>query len=133
MTYIPLKEFCETSFQFWESQWMRPELACSTSWIILTGTETKYKQLFLEIQNTNKVCCKNKIQTKFVAKTKYKQSLWQNTKYKHSLLQKQSTKRICGKSKIQKFRLQNWTGRSIVQCASKNVPISWGSFFPIPV
>ena len=78
---------------------MRPELVCSTSWIILTGTETKYKQLFLEIQNTNKVCCKNKIQTKFVAKTKYKQSLWQNTKYKDSLLQKQSTKKFVANPK----------------------------------
>ena len=65
----------------------------------------------------------NKIQIKFVAKTKYKQSL----------LQKQNTNKVCAKSKIHKFRLQNWTGRSIVQCASKNAPISWGSFFPIPV
>ena len=56
---------------------MRPELACSTSGIILTGTETKYKQSFLEIQNT----------TKFVAKTRYKQSL----------LQKQNTNKVCGK------------------------------------
>ena len=84
---------------------------------------TKYKQSLLQKQDTNKVCCKNKIQTKFVAKYKNK----------HSLLQKQSTKKIGGKSKIQKFRLQNWTGRSIVQRASKNAPISWGSFFPIPV
>ena len=60
---------------------MRPELACSTSGIILTGTETKYKQSFLEIQNT----------TKFVAKTRYKQSL----------LQKQNTNKVCGKNKVQ--------------------------------
>ena len=66
---------------------MRPELACSISGIILAGTETKYKQSFLEIQNTNKVCCKNKIQTKFVAKTRYKQSL----------LQKQNTIKVRGK------------------------------------
>ena len=78
---------------------MRSELACSTSGIIVTGTETKYKQSFQEIQNTNKVCCKNKIQTKFVAKTKYKQSLWQNTKYKDSLLQKQSTKKFVANPK----------------------------------
>ena len=76
---------------------MRSELACSTSGIILTGTETKYKQSFLEIQNKNKVCCKNKIQTKFVAKTKYKQSLWQNTK----------TNIVCCKNKVQKKLVAN--------------------------
>ena len=53
---------------------MRSELACSTSGIIVTGTETKYKQSLLQIQNINKVRGKNKIQTKFVANTKYRNS-----------------------------------------------------------
>ena len=36
--------------------------------------KTKYKKSLLQKQNTNKVCCKNKIQTKFVANTKYRNS-----------------------------------------------------------
>ena len=76
---------------------MRPELACSISGIILAGTETKYKQSFLEIQNKNKVCCKNKIQTKFVAKTKYKQSLWQiqNTEIQVAKLDWEEHRTMC--------------------------------------
>ena len=53
---------------------MRSELACSTSGIIVTGTETKYKQSLLQKQNTNKVCRQYKIQEFQFPKTKQKQS-----------------------------------------------------------
>ena len=72
---------------------MRSELACSTSGIIATGTETKYKQSLLRKQNTNKVCCGNKIQTKFVA----------NIKYRNFSFQKQNTNKVCCKKIQAKF------------------------------
>ena len=61
---------------------MRSELACSTSGIIVTGTETKYKQSLLQKQNTNKVCRQYKIQE------------FQFPKKIETKLQKENTKKI---------------------------------------
>ena len=41
----------------------------------------KYKQSLLQKQDTNKVCCKNKIQTKFVAKYKIQAKFVAKTKF----------------------------------------------------
>ena len=51
----------------------------------------KYKQSLLQKQDTNKVCCKNKIQTKFVAKYKIQAKFVAKTKSKQSLWQIQNT------------------------------------------